>query len=266
MKIIVCIKQVPATNKAEIDPETGTIIRSGIASKMNPFDLFAIETALRLKEENGGSVDVITMGPPMAAEVVKEAIAIGADNGYVISDRAFAGSDVLATSYTISQGIKACGDYDIVFCGQQTTDGDTAQVGAELAEFLGFDHACYVTGIKVNKADSQKSELEISVDLGSKVLRQTISSPCVLTIARDTNTPRLPSYKRKCKYCNKEIKMISLDDFADKDKGHYGLDGSPTSVEKIFPPDNSVDNIELDGNAEQKATAIVDKIKEMKLF
>ena len=134
MNIIVCIKQVPGTNKVEVDPVTGVLKRSGVDSKMNPYDLYALETALRIKAKVGGEVKVITMGPPQAKAVIKEAFAMGADDGYLMTDRKFAGADVLATSFTLSQGVKMMGEYDLIICGKQTTDGDTAQVGPEMAE------------------------------------------------------------------------------------------------------------------------------------
>ena len=144
MKILVCIKQVPGTSNVEVDEKTGVLKRDGVESKMNPFDLYAIEQALCLREEYGGKVDVITMGPPQAKSVLLEAVYMGADNGGLISDRKFAGADVVATSYTLSQGIRKMGEYDLILCGKQTTDGDTAQVGPETAEFLGMDHMANV--------------------------------------------------------------------------------------------------------------------------
>ena len=133
MKILVCIKQVPESNKVEVDPVTGVLKRDGAASKMNPYDLYALETAFRIREEVGGSVHVISMGPPQAQQVIREAFAMGADGGTLLSDRKFGGADVLATSYTLAQGIKSCGDFDLILCGKQTTDGDTAQVGPEIS-------------------------------------------------------------------------------------------------------------------------------------
>ena len=142
MKILVCIKQVPESNKVEVDPVTGVLKRDGAASKMNPYDLYALETAFRIREEVGGSVHVISMGPPQAQQVIREAFAMGADGGTLLSDRKFGGADVLATSYTLAQGIKSCGDFDLILCGKQTTDGDTAQVGPEISEWLKYAPKC----------------------------------------------------------------------------------------------------------------------------
>ena len=138
MKILVCVKQVPGSNNVEVDPVTGVLKRSGIPSKINPYDLYAIETALSLAERFGGTVESLTMGPPQAKSVIQETVCMGVQKGTVLTDRKFAGADVLATAYTISQGIRKCGEYDLIICGKQTTDGDTAQVGAEVAEYLGL--------------------------------------------------------------------------------------------------------------------------------
>lgn len=150
MEIFVCIKQVPATNKVQVDERTGVLLRDGVDSKMNPYDLFALETALRLRERHGGRVVVGTMGPPQAEAVVREAYWIGADEGYVFSDRRLGGADVLATSYTLSQAIQTVGDFDLILCGKQTTDGDTAQVGPAIAEHMGIPHAAWVSHLEAD--------------------------------------------------------------------------------------------------------------------
>ena len=147
MNILVCIKQVPGTNKVEVDPVTGVLVRNGVESKMNPYDLYAIETALKLREERGGTVSVISMGPPQAKAVIYEAFSMGADEGALISDRRFGGADVLATSYTLSQGIRKFGSFDLILCGKQTTDGDTAQVGPQTAEKLGIPQITYAEAV-----------------------------------------------------------------------------------------------------------------------
>lgn len=262
MDILVCIKQVPATSDVKIDPETGVIIRSGVDSKMNPYDLFALETALQLREKHGGSVDVISMGPPQAMEVLNEALSIGADKGALISDRAFGGADVLATSYTLSQGIKKFGTYDLILCGKQTTDGDTAQVGAEIAESLDIDHATNITEIK----DIDSHGFSAVMNLGDTLYVQEMKFPCLLTIEKDANVPRLPSYIRKKKLNDDLCKIITLKDFDDMDKNHYGLTGSPTSVEKVFPPDKNVSKKTLSGSPSQISKELCDEIKSKKII
>lgn len=232
MKILVCIKQVPESNKVEVDPVTGVIKRDGAASKMNPYDLYALETAFRIRKKMGGQVDVISMGPPQAESVIREAYAMGADHGVLISDRAFGGADVLATSYTLSQGIKAAGDYDLILCGKQTTDGDTAQVGSEISEWLSIPSIANVTEIKEIADDS----ITVAMDLPDEIEVAKVSLPALLSVDKDIFMPRLPSYVRKMASKDREIKVLTLQDMEDKDPSHYGLNGSPTQVQKIFPP------------------------------
>lgn len=235
MKILVCIKQVPGTTSVEIDPETGVLKRDGVESKMNPFDLYAVEQALILQEKYGGNVDVITMGPAQAKAVLEEAIYMGADRGILISDRKFAGADVVATSYTLSQGIKKAGQYDLILCGKQTTDGDTAQVGPETAEFLDMEH---VTNVKEISA-VEGYEVLVTENQENCFRKIRLKTPCLLTIEKDVNSPRLPSYKRKTEMKNPDIVELSLSDFEDVNEENYGLLGSPTQVERIFPPEKN---------------------------
>lgn len=231
MKIFVCIKQVPATSQVEVDETTGVLKRSGVASKMNPFDLFALETALRLKEEAGGSVTVGTMGPPQAKSIIQEAFMMGADEGYLFSDRRLAGADVLATSYTLSQAIRSLGDYDLILCGKQTTDGDTAQVGPAIAEHLGIPHASWVSDLKMASGG-----VEAEQQLQDKVETAFLPFPCLITVEQDIHVPRLPSMKRRRETHAWEIPVKDLSHFLDQNEAHYGLAGSPTQVERIFPP------------------------------
>jgi len=238
MNIIVCIKQVPGTTHVNVDPVTGTLIRDGVASKMNPNDLNALELALKLIEKEGGKLSVVSMGPPAALEVIREAIYMGADHGVLISDRKFGGADVLATSYTLCSGIKAIGDYDVIMCGKQTTDGDTAQVGAELAEHLGIPHVANVKSVEL-AGDS----IKYVSNQDNKIVTAKVTMPCLICSDSDINTPRLPSFKRKLekKDCADLIKTITFNDVEDKDESHYGLKGSATKVERIFEPDKRKD-------------------------
>ena len=236
MKIFVCIKQVPATSKVEVDEQTGVLKRAGVASKMNPFDLFALETALRLKEETGGNVTVGTMGPPQAQTIIQEAFMMGADEGYLFSDRRLAGADVLATSYTLSQAIRSIGDFDLILCGKQTTDGDTAQVGPAIAEHLSIPHASWVSALKV--ADGG---VDAEQQLQDRVETAFLPFPCLVTVEQDIHVPRLPSMKRRRETINWEIPVYDLSHFLDQNEEHYGLQGSPTQVERIFPPNRKVE-------------------------
>ena len=262
MRITVCIKQVPGTTQVEIDPVTGVLKRDGVESKMNPYDLYALETALRIKEMNGAEITVVTMGPPQAQAVIREAFMMGVDHGFLLSDRKFGGSDVLATSYTLSQGIKAAGGADLIICGKQTTDGDTAQVGAELAEFLGIPHVTNVSKLVEVKDDAIVAELDLPIHVETA----SISYPCLMTVEKDIFVPRLPSYKRKLATQDREIKVLQLDDMEDKDPKHYGLNGSPTQVKRIFPPESHTDQEIWKGDSEELAGKLFHFLEDKKFL
>ncbi|MCI6374505.1 MAG: electron transfer flavoprotein subunit beta/FixA family protein [Clostridiales bacterium] len=235
MNIFVCIKQVPGTNKVQVDEKTGVLRRDGVVSKMNPYDLYALETALRLREEHGGTVTVGTMGPPQAQEIVREAYMMGADDGYVFSDRRLGGADVLATSYTLSQAIAGVGDFDLILCGKQTTDGDTAQVGPAIAEHMGIPHAAWVRRLSVRDGG-----VEAEQQLQDVIETVYMPFPCLMTVEQDICMPRLPSLKLAREIADKPIHILGLDSFPDTNPDHYGLSGSPTQVERIFPPTSDV--------------------------
>lgn len=247
MKIMVCIKQVPGANSVEVDPVTGVLKRDGIEAKMNPYDQYALELAFNIKQQLGGTVDVISMGPIQAKNVLLEAVYMGADTGTLLSDRRFAGADVVATSYTLSQGIRKLGEYDLILCGKQTTDGDTAQVGPEIAEFLCLEHAANI--LKVIDITNESVTVEINMDDYSQI--QKMKLPCLLTVEKGINTPRLPSYKRKIMVKEDRIRTYTLDDFTDKNIYHYGLSGSPTQVERIFPPEKNKEREIKEGTGEE---------------
>lgn len=262
MKITVCIKQVPDTNKVEVDPVTGVLNRNGIDTKMNPYDLYAIETALRLKAEKGGEICVITMGPPQAEAVIREAYALGVDKGYILTDRAFAGADVLATSRAISQGIKKAGEFDLIICGKQSTDGDTAQVGPEMAEWLGLQSVANVTAIIA--CDEKSITVERKLPTATEVLK--VPFPCLISVEKDIFLPRLPSYVKKKETCDREITYYALKDLDDADPGKYGLSGSPTQVQRIFPPTVNNDRELWQGSAEELAERMAEKLAERKFI
>lgn len=258
MNIVVCIKQVPGTSNVAVDPVTGTLKRDGVESKLNPYDLFALELGISLKERFGGTVTAISMGPPQAKAVLLEAVYMGADSGILLSDRKFAGADVLATSYTIVGGVKTL-DFDLILCGKQTTDGDTAQVGPEMAEFLGLEHAANV----IEVCEATEKTITVKANLENSVQTQQMNLPCLICTDKDMNTPRLPSFKRRLETDESCIRVLSLADFTDKDVAHYGLNGSPTHVEKIFPPERNVDKkiFEASGSelAENIFSVLLDK-------
>lgn len=260
MNILVCIKQVPDSNKVEVDPVTGVLKRNGVESKMNPYDLYALETALRIREKTGGSITAITMGPGQAAEIIKEAFAMGVDKGVLISDRKFGGADVLATSYTISQGIKKSGEFDLILCGKQTTDGDTAQVGPEVAEWLGIPSLSNVSRIVEHKENSMIVEMDMTDDIEVAEIKY----PCLLAVDKDIFIPRLPSYVKKQETKDREIKVITLSDMEDKEEKNYGLNGSPTQVQRIFPPQINNHREVWNGDSKELAEQLFHKLKELK--
>mgnify|MGYP005834483219 CR=1 FL=1 len=262
MRTLVCIKQVPGTNKVEVDEKTGVLKRDGVESKMNPYDLYALETALRIKEQTGGSVVVVTMGPPQAQAVIKEAFMMGADEGYLFSDRKFAGADVLATSYTLSQGIKSIGGVDLILCGKQTTDGDTAQVGPAIAEFLEIPHVAWVSNIEY--VDAEK--IIVEQDMADSVETAELKYPCLITVEKGIVQPRLPSYKRKLETENKPITLLSFHDLEDRDESKYGLNGSPTQVERIFPPEANTKQVVWEGEPEHLSERLFKVLKEEKFI
>lgn len=263
MKILVCIKQVPGTSNVEVDPETGVLIRDGIETKMNPYDLYALETALRLAEDLGGTTAALSMGPMQTKEILYESFYMGVNDGYLLSDRRFGGADVVATSYTLTQGVRKIGKFDLIICGKQTTDGDTAQVGPEMAEFLGIPHITNVG--KILQADDKG--LTVQMNMENAVEIQHIPFPCLLTVDKDIYTPRLPSYKRKIERGDqKEITVLTLQDMADADEMNYGLSGSPTKVERIFPPESNVEKEMYQGSSAELSATLYSILKEQKFL
>ena len=255
MKIIVPIKQVPETNNVKMDEETGTMIREGVESIINPLDLYAIEEAIRLKEQFCGEITVISMGPSKAIEAIKEAIAMGCDNGILLSDRKFAGSDTWATSYVISQCIKKMEDFDLILCGERATDGDTAQVGPGIASFLDLPISTFTSEIvRVEKDSIQVKRL---VEGGYELL--DLKLPAVLTVIKEISNPRLPTLKGKLKA--KEIKIPTWGpQNIDAQDGCLGLNGSPTRVVKIFTQKITREGEKIKVKDEVSLNKAIDKI------
>ena len=258
MDIIVCIKQVPDTTEVRINPETNTLIREGVPSIVNPFDENAVEAALQLKEKHGGTVTVITMGPPQASEALKTCVAMGVDHVYLVSDRAFAGSDTWATSYTLSQAIKKIGKFDLIICGKQAIDGDTAQVGPGIAEWLGIPQITFAVKVEVN--DSRLTVERMLEEVNEKV---ECPLPAVITVVKQMNEPRLPSLKGLMRAKKAEIKSLSAADI-EGDPKNMGLNGSPTSVVRIFTPPAKGGGQILNGEPEEIVNTLLAKLKERK--
>lgn len=257
MNFVVCIKQVPDTVNVKIDPKTNTLIREGVVSVINPFDMYAIEEAVRLKEKLGGKVTAISMGPPQAENALREAISVGVDQGILISDRAFAGSDTWTTSYTLAMALKKIGDYTIIFCGKQASDGDTAQVGPGIAAHLDLPQITYVR--KIETVDAQHIVAERLMEDGFEVIESPL--PCILTVVKEINEPRLPSLKGKLAAKKAQIVHWKAADLA-CDRTKLGLDGSPTKVVKIFTPTPRQGGIMFTGEPDQMATQLVEKLKD----
>ena len=262
MNILVCVKQVPGSNNVEVDPVTGVLKRNGIESKINPYDLYAIETALTLTEKYGGSVESITMGPPQAKAVIAETVCMGAKGGTVLTDRKFAGADVLATAYTLSQGIRKSGEYDIIFCGKQTTDGDTAQVGAEVAEYLGIPNVSNVLSVD----DIKEGKVYLTAGLDDKNVKLCIDMPCLISVDGDINTPRLPSYKIKKSLTDDAVKFLTFEDFDDQNPDNYGLTGSATQVERIFPPQKNDQKVNITGSSSEQTEQLFSILLDKKII
>ena len=231
MDIVVCIKQVPDTTEVKIDPKTNTLVRQGVPSIVNPFDKNAIEAGLRRKEKYGGRVTVVSMGPPQANDALKECLAMGADDAVLVSDRAFGGADTLATSYTLAATIRALGHFDVILCGKQAIDGDTAQVGPEMAEHLGITQLTYVA-----KIDIQGDTVQVyrEHEEGYEVVEARL--PVLLSVVKSINVPRYPTVKGIMKAVHKDkIRVLSAKDL-EVDMDRLGLKGSATQVRQIFTP------------------------------
>lgn len=262
LKITVLIKQVPGSSNVEVDPVTGVMKRDGAAGKLNPYDLFALEEALQLRERFGGSVTVLSMGPAQAESSLREALAMGADRAVLLCDRRLVGSDVLATSRALANAVTCCGEADLILAGKQTTDGDTAQVGPEVAEILNIPHVCGVTGF-----DSVTSAgAELTCSLGRYEYTLAVGLPFLAAVDKDINTPRLPSYRRMKAIAQDAVKRIGIDHFTDHDPAHYGMDGSATSVERMFPPERSETHNLYQENANALADRFYDLLRARKII
>lgn len=254
LKIIVCIKQVPDTGEIKINPQTNTLIRDGVPSIINPFDKNAIEEAIRIKEKIPSEVSVITMGPPQAQEALKESLAMGADKVHLLSDRSFAGADTLATSYTLARAIEKIGSFDLIFLGKQAIDGDTAQVGPELAERLNIPQITYV-----KKLDLQNGNVIAERLLEDCTETVECPLPALITVTKEINEPRHPSLRGVLKAKKAIIPVWKKEDiFCEDDK--IGLNGSPTQVVKIFTPPVRTGREMLSGTPEEMAKTLVQKL------
>ncbi len=256
------MKQVPAGTTAEIDPETGAMKRLSSDTRTNPYDLFALEVALSLREKLGGTVTALTMGPEHAEEMMRDAYAMGVDDAAVLCDRKFAGADVLATSYCLAQGIQVLGGADLIVCGRQTTDGDTAQVGPAIAEHLYIPHAAWVAEIVY----ADETCIRVRQDLASVSQVSELPYPCLITVDKDICVPRLPTYRRKRDTAGRPIRFLHFEDMPDQNLSRYGLVGSPTAVKRMFAPAEIERQVYLEGDAVEKTNKLFAILTDKKII
>ncbi len=261
MKIAVCVKQVPGTQNVRIDPDTKRLVREGIELVINPFDTYAVEQAVQIREQHGGEVIVLSMGPKKAEQTIREAIAAGADRGILITDRAFAGSDTWATSYILAAAVKKLGDVDLLICGKQAIDGDTAQVGTGIAQHLGWPQAAFVSSM--TSIDETSVTVRRMFEFGYDEC--TVELPAVLTVVKDINSPRIPSLRSRMASRKAEIPVWGNEELGLQGE-LIGLDGSPTRVVKTDkPPLRDSHTLVLDGTAEENAQRLVAELRKKSL-
>lgn len=258
MKIVVCIKQVPSTNEVQLDPVTNTILRDGRQSVVNPFDTYAVEQAVELKEAYTGTVTAVSMGIPATERLLRDVMARGVDRSMLLSDRAFAGADTLATAYTLALGIRRQGEFDLILCGKMAVDGDTAQIGPELAENLGIPHVtdvCEIEAIQDGYLCCKKTS-----DFG--LMRVKVRLPALLTVVKDINMPRLPSIAGVRASLSAPFVMLGAQELS-ADVARIGLSGSPTQVVKTYTPKNTRKTRMLEGSSKEQAQEACRLIKEL---
>jgi len=263
LKVVVLIKQVPDIAKVKFDVEKGRIDRSSAEAEINPFDLNALEAAVQVKEKVGGTVTAISMGPPQAATSLKDAMARGADEAILLEDKVFAGADTWATSYTLSCAIKKIGGFDLIFCGEKTVDGDTGQVGAEVAEQLGIPHIYYVS--KICDVSQNRIEVVSEVDDSSYLLESDL--PTLISVTKDVNKPRLPTLRDKLRAMKSEIKIWHANNLSDViNLANVGYLGSPTAVHKVVVPKEKERQGKIFKDVYEGVNALLDALADKKLI
>ena len=262
MHILVAVKYVPDTDEIRIDEATGTMVREGIPGIINPLDLYAVEEALRLKEKWGGEITVLSMGPPAAEEALREALSMGVDQAFLLTDRRFAGADTWATAYTLSRAAEKLGPFDLILCGERATDGETGQVGPELGAMLGFPVITYVSQIEGLPPLSEDNPGLIRCRRLTEDGYQIVEAPlpALLTVIKEINEPRLPTFSGKLRSRQATIPRLTLDDLGLESK-RTGLAGSPTRVVKVFYPSLSRDTRMVKAPPEKAVEEIVSFLK-----
>jgi len=255
VRFIVCIKQVPNTTEIKIDPQTNTLVREGVESILNPFDAYAVEEAVRLKEAHGGTVVAISMGPNQVESTLREAVSLGVDEIILLSDRKFAGADTWATSYTLAAAIKYLGEFNLIITGQQAIDGDTAQVGPGIAAHLDIPQTCFVR--KVEAIDENKIRVQRLMENGFDTVE--MCTPALISVVKEINTPRLPSLRGKRNAKNAQLKVLTAEDLG-LDEHRIGLNGSPTQVLNIFSPKHEKQVEKFDGDSDEAVELIIRRL------
>lgn len=255
MNIIVCLKQVPDSTKVRLDPVTHTLIREGVESIINPYDLYALEAALRLKDAHGGKVTLLSMGPPQAEQALRDALSLGADAAVLLCDRAFAGADTWATSYTLAQAVKKIGDFDLIVCGKQAIDGDTAQVGPGLAERLDIPQVAFV-----RKAELKGEALAVERLTDDGYDRLELALPALITVVKEIGEPRMPGLRAKMAAKKAQIPVWGAADI-NADPSQLGLKGSLTAVRKVFPPPLRGEREMIAGSCAEQAECVLARLK-----
>jgi electron transfer flavoprotein beta subunit len=262
MHAIVCVKQVPDTTEVKIDPQRGTLIREGVPSILNPFDTYAIEEGLLLKERFGGQVTAVSMGPPQAEEVLKETIAMGCDEGVLLSDPAFAGADTWATAYALAWAIRRMEPFDLILCGRQAIDGDTGQVGPGIARQLGITQLTYVFKIREIDFQGRRVCVERLLEEGREIVEAPL--PVLLTVLKDINQPRAPTFMGMRRARRAQVPIWSASDLARQgaDERYFGLEGSPTRVVRVFTPPQREGQVEFidAGDTGQAAGVLLERL------
>lgn len=261
LKILVCVKQVPDVDLMKMDPETGTLIRAGVPTILNPLDANALSAAVSVKEQYGGEITLITMGPPMAEEVLRECLAVGADKAVLVTDRAFGNADTLATSYSIVSAANCVDKFDLIFCGKETVDGATGQMGSQLAERFDAAQITSASLIKEINEEAKTLVVEREVETGIELLE--VSMPCLFTMEKTHYPARIPNLKGKMRAKKVEIVTYTADDIPELDRSRIGDTGSPTKVPRMFPPVMPEPGIIIDeGSTEANVATLMSIIKE----
>jgi electron transfer flavoprotein beta subunit len=257
MNVVVCLKQVPGTAQVKIDPQTNTLVREGIENVINPFDTYALEEGVRIRERYGGKVTAISMGPPQAEVALREAISLGVDEAILLSDKAFAGADTWATAYTLASAVNKLEQYDLIICGRQTLDGDTGQVGPELSEMLQIPFVAYVS--KIEEMVDGQMQVQRMVEEGHEVIEASL--PAVITVVKEINVPRLPSLRGITRSKSATIPVWGLTDIG-IDQSMVGLAGSFTKVIKVFFPQRVCQGEIFQGELEYQVECLLGKLKD----